>query len=152
MKNKNLFPPTAGRVGLKTDPRINAEIRNQTIRKLNIFKSCNETDISERIRQLNQEWDTERVLEVNASMLIFLSSYLGIRISRMWFLVTGAVSVFMLWHALIGWCPPLPLIRKWGVRTEGEILSEKIALKIMRGDFEQGGTTAADYLNMAEKD
>ncbi|MDF2484746.1 MAG: hypothetical protein K0R46_914 [Herbinix sp.] len=151
MKKGNVLPPNSQRVGLKTDPKINAEIRNQTIKNLNLFKNGNEADISERIRCLNQEWDTERVLAVKASLMIFLSSYLGIRISRMWFLVTGATSVFMLWHALLGWCPTLPIIRKWGVRTEAEINSEKIALKIIRGDFVAEGTTAADYLNMAEK-
>ncbi len=152
MNNRNLFPPTAERVCKKTDPKINAEIRNKTIRSLNIFKNCNESDQSERIRKLNQEWDTERVLEVNAGILIFISSYLGIRLCRIWFLVTGAISIFILWHGLLGWCPPLSLIRKWGIRTETEILSEKVALKAMRGDFAQGGTTAADYLNMAEKE
>ncbi len=151
MNTMNLFPPTTDKVIRKTDPKINAEIRNHTIRNLNIFKNCNETDITERIKRLNQEWDMERVVQVKAGVLIFLSSYMGIRISRIWFLVTGAVSVFMLWHALLGWCPSLNLLRKWGVRTENEILSEIIALKIIRGDFEQDGTTAADYLNMAEK-
>lgn len=152
MINRNLFPPTAHRVCRKTDPKLNAEIRNQTIRSLNLFKNSNETDITERIRQLNQEWDTERVIEVNAGLLIFLSSYLGIRISRAWFLVTGTVSIFMLWHGFLGWCPMLPLIRKWGVRTEGEIVSEKLALKVMRGDFKQSGDSVVDYLNMAEKE
>lgn len=151
MKKGNVLPPTSQRVCLKTDPKINAELRNQTIKNLNLFKNGNETDISERIRCLDQEWDTERVLEVNSSLLLFLSSYLGIRISRMWFLVTGAVGVSMLWHALLGWCPTLSIIRKWGVRTEAEISAEKIALKMIRGDFEAGGTTAVDYLNMAEK-
>lgn len=151
MKSKNIFPPTAQRVFMRTDPKINADIRNQTIRNLNIYKNCNEADISERIRMLDQEWDTERVLEVNASLLIFLSSYLGIKTSRFWFLLTGAVAVFMLQHAFFGWCPPLPIVRKWGVRTAEEIHSEKIALKVIRGDFKETPSTVADALAMAEK-
>ena len=151
MKKSNIFPPTLQRVFLRTDPVVNAEIRNQTIRNLNIFRNCNETEVTERIHKLDREWDTERVLEVNASLLILLSSYLGIRISRVWFLLTGMVGVFMLQHALQGWCPILPLIRKWGVRTADEIHSEQIALKILRGDFKQDVTTVVDALNMAEK-
>jgi hypothetical protein len=151
MKKSNILPPTAQRVFLRTDPAINAEIKNQTIRNLNIFKNCNEAEISERIRKLDLEWDTERVLEVNASLLMLVSSYLGVKTSRIWFLLTGAVGVFMLQHALQGWCPPLPLIRKWGVRTADEISAEKAALKAMRGDFNGEFATVADALNAAEK-
>jgi hypothetical protein len=151
MKKSNILPPTAQKVFLRTDPAINAEIKNQTIRNLNIFKNCNEADISERIRKLDLEWDTERLLEVNASLLMLVSSYLGVKTSRIWFLLTGAVGVFMLQHALQGWCPPLPLIRKWGVRTADEINSEKTALKAMRGDFNGEFATVADALVAAEK-
>lgn len=149
---KNLFPPTSQRVLLRTDPKINEDIRNQTLRNLNIFKGCSPEEITERIQMLNMEWDTERVLDVNAAMLIVLSSYLGIKTSRFWFLLTGTVGVFMLQHAFYGWCPAAPFIRKWGVRTEDEINSEKIALKMMRGDFgENTSTNPADLLTVAEK-
>lgn len=151
MKRRNILPPNAQRVFLRTDPSTNAEIRNQTIRNLNIFKNCDELELTERIRKLNLEWDTERVMEVNASLLILLSSYLGVKTSRIWFLVTGAIGVFMIQHALLGWCPPLPIIRKWGVRTEEEIYAEKTVLKVMRGDFKEGFTTVVDTLTQAEK-
>jgi hypothetical protein len=118
---------------------------------LNIFKGANETDLTERIRSLNSEWDTERVLEVNSAILILLSSYLGVKTSRVWFLLTGAVGVFTLWHALQGWCPPLPFIRKWGVRTEEEINAERMVLKLIRGDFKEEGSTVVDILNAVEK-
>jgi hypothetical protein len=100
---------------------------------------------------LNAEWDTERLLEVNAGLLALLSSYLGIRTSRFWFMLTGATGLFVLMHALQGWCPPLPIIRKWGVRTEDEINAEKMALKLLRGDFKEEGSTVADLLNAVEK-
>ena len=151
MKRNNILPPTSQRVFLRTDPLTNAEIRNQTIRNLNIFKNTDETEVTERIRVLNREWDIERVLEVNASLLILISSYLGIKTSRIWFLLTGAVGIFMTQHALQGWCPPLPLIRKWGVRTADEIYAEKTVLKMMRGDFAEGNSTAIEALNLAEK-
>jgi len=151
IKRKRLFPPTSFRVFLRTDPPINAEIRNQTIRNINILKNANETDLTDRIRSLNSEWDTERVLEVNAAILILLSSYLGIKSSRLWFLLTGIIGIFVLQHALQGWCPPLPIIRKWGVRTEDEINSERIVLKLIRGDFKEEGSTVIDILNAVEK-
>lgn len=115
------------------------------------MKSCNEAEITERIRNLNSEWDTERTLEVMAALFILLSSYLGARTSRFWFLVTGTTGLFVLMHALQGWCPPLPVIRKWGIRTEDEINAEKMALKLLRGDFMEEGSTVADLLNAVEK-
>lgn len=151
MKNKNILPPTSKRVNQRTDAKVNTDIRSQTLKSLNIFQNCNEPGISDRITQLNGEWDTDRVLEVNAALLILLSSYLGIKTSRFWFLLTGAVSVFMLQYALQGWCPTLPFIRKWGVRTSEEINAEKTALKILRGDFNGESQNAEDALNRAEK-
>ena len=38
-------------------------------------------------------------------------------------------------HALQGWCPPIELFRRLGVRTAGEIARERYALKALRGDF-----------------
>jgi DNA-binding transcriptional ArsR family regulator len=43
---------------------------------------------------------------------------------------------FLFQHATQGWCPPLPLFRKRGVRTRKEIEREKYALKALRRDFD----------------
>ena len=42
---------------------------------------------------------------------------------------------FFIWHALQGWCPPIPILRYFKIRTRPEIDREKYALKAMRGDF-----------------
>jgi hypothetical protein len=47
------------------------------------------------------------------------------------------VAGFLLQHALQGWCPPLPVLRRLGVRTADEINQERYALKALRGDFAQ---------------
>jgi hypothetical protein len=38
---------------------------------------------------------------------------------------------------LQGWCPPLPIIRRAGVRTAREIEAERTILKAIRGDFQE---------------
>jgi hypothetical protein len=43
--------------------------------------------------------------------------------------------LFFIWHAFQGWCPPVPLLRFFKIRTRPEIDREKYALKAMRGDF-----------------
>ena len=60
---------------------------------------------------------------------------LGARRDRRWFALPAVAAGFMLQHALQGWCPPLPLFRRLGFRTQGEIARERYALKGMRGDF-----------------
>ena len=45
------------------------------------------------------------------------------------------VGGFLLQHAVQGWCPPLPVFRRYGVRTQTEIDDERYALKALRGDF-----------------
>jgi hypothetical protein len=92
--------------------------------------------ISRRIQQLEREWDIERWLETNASSLALTGLVLGLTKSRKYLLLTGTVLSFLLMHAVQGWCPPVPILRKMGVRTRSEIDREKFALKVLRGDFQ----------------
>ena len=61
---------------------------------------------------------------------------LGTIRGRSWFLLPAAVVSFCLQHALQGWCPPLSLFRRLGIRTQREIDEERTALRVLRGDFE----------------
>lgn len=91
---------------------------------------------SRRIAELEREWDVERTLEANASTLALTGAVLGTTINKKWFWLTGGVLGFLFQHATSGWCPPLPILRKLGVRTQGEIDQERFALKAIRGDFD----------------
>jgi len=93
--------------------------------------------ISRRIQELGREWSMERWLETNASLLAFGGTLLGITVSRKWLAVPLIVTGFLFQHAVQGWCPPVPVLRRLGVRTRGEIDREKYALKALRGDFEK---------------
>jgi hypothetical protein len=84
--------------------------------------------IEQRMAELDREWDVERVLEVNASTLALTGLVLGATMNRKWLLLPGIVLPFLLQHGLQGWCPPLPVLRRLGVRTRGEIDREKYAL------------------------
>jgi hypothetical protein len=91
--------------------------------------------IDERIQELEREWDIERTLEANAATVALAGLVLGVAVDRRFLALPAAVSVFLLQHALQGWCPPLPLFRRLGIRTAREIHDEIIALRILRGDF-----------------
>jgi hypothetical protein len=143
--------PTAHRVSLKTCPKVNSTIRNQTIWNLNHYKNKSHESISNRIKKLNQEWDTERVLEVNAASLVIISTILGLTSRRCWFILTGAVGAFLMQHAISGWCPPLPIVRKLGIRTSEEISNDKVVLKILRGDFDKKTDDVVELYNKVIK-
>jgi hypothetical protein len=82
----------------------------------------------------------ERLLETNASALAFTGLVLGLTHSKKWLIVPGIVLPFLFQHAVQGWCPPVPVFRRLGVRTREEIDRKKYALKVLRGDFEQIGS------------
>jgi hypothetical protein len=112
--------------------RIDASIRAN----LRHFADRPRFFIDRRIESLQREWDIERVLEANASSLALTGIILGLTVNRRWFLLSGTVMSFLLLHAVQGWCPPVPVLRRLGVRTRSEIDRELLALRYMRGDFE----------------
>ena len=57
--------------------------------------------------------------------------------NRKFFVLPALVAGFLLQHALQGWCPPVPLLRRLGFRTTAEIDYERYALKALRGDFRE---------------
>lgn len=136
------------RVVAHTDPDVNARIRCETESRVERLASEGQAAIEARLAELDKEWDIERVLQTNASSLIIASMVLGVTKGRGWFALGGAVAAFLLQHSLQGWCPPLPLLRKMGVRTQKEIDTERAALKALRGDFE--GVVARDAFEAAE--
>lgn len=151
--NMRTLPPTDKRVQNNTNPEVNQAIREQTLCKLNElqgYKSTNNPVLNHCINELSKEWDTERFLEANAATIILISSILGLKKSKAFFF-TGIISFFLLQHALQGWCPPLPIIRKIGIRTADEISNERMALKMMRGDFSEVPDTVEEMLEMIEK-
>jgi hypothetical protein len=92
-----------------------------------LYKGKSEGEILSRISELEKEWDTERVLETNFAIIVLIASILGLK-NKKWAFLSGITSIFMIQHAIQGWCPPLPIIRRLGVRTSSEIFQEKAML------------------------
>ena len=122
-------PHSADRVRRSTSAQRNREIDRQTDRNIQHYSGASAAEIRRRIADLDREWDIERVLEVNASTLALTGLVLGLAVNRKWFALPAVVLPFLLQHGLQGWCPPLPLLRRLGVRTRGEIDREKYALQ-----------------------
>ena len=130
------LPSTTKRVVQNTSHKCNRRIFIHTIGNISKFSNAGSGVITERIRELDREWDTERVLEVNAALFILTTTLLGALKNKKWLIVSSAAALFLLQHALQGWCPPLPLLRMLGVRTADEISEEKFCLRLLRGDYD----------------
>ncbi|WP_439627696.1 hypothetical protein [Gemmata sp.] len=149
-----MIPTTAQRVPEHTADHVNQQIREQTRRNVERVAAQGPAAIDRRVRELDAEWDVERTLEANAATITAVGSGLALLVDRRFALVPLVVGSFLLQHAVQGWCPPLPVFRRMGVRTQTEIDAERAALKALRGDFRDvGGSSprerAADALAAA---
>jgi hypothetical protein len=143
MQNATL-PPTARRVEHNTDDAVNQAIRSRTDAEILRLEGASEGEIAQRLQELEAEWDVERVLQANASTLVVTGVLLGSRVNRWFLLLPAAVLTFFGQHALQGWCPPIPLFRRMGIRTRREIERERYAIKALRGDFDAIPRASAD--------
>lgn len=130
-----MIPSTVERVPLHTAEHINERIRRQTDERVANCAAAGPEAIDRRLAELDQEWDIERILETNAATVSLIGLTLGATVKRKWFLLPAVVAGFLLQHAVQGWCPPVPLFRRLGFRTQSEIDDERFALKLLRGDF-----------------
>ena len=127
------LPKTTERV-----PRHTAHSKNrrilQRLEKSVRYYADNPREIDRRLEQLDREWDIERVLEAFAAAAVMGGVGLSLRNKR-FLLLPGFVAVTLMQHALQGWCPPVPVLRRLGVRTQMEIQAERNSLKALKEAF-----------------
>jgi hypothetical protein len=129
-----MITSTANRVNEHTTHASNERIRRQMEASIAYYAQHPDL-IGRRLSELDQEWDIERVLETGSSALTLTGLLMSITSSRKWLLLSLVVQGFFMQHAMQGWCPPLPVFRRLGIRTADEINRERYALKALRGDF-----------------
>lgn len=123
------------RVTKYTPPAVNRKIMMQTERSLLYYAQYPE-EIDGRLDTLKNEWDIEQTLETNASFLALLGLFMAVVLRRRWLiLVPFIVLSFLLQQAIQGWCPPVSIFRRLGVRTSEEIQLELYGLRMLGGDF-----------------
>jgi len=139
-----MLPSTVERVPQHTAEHVNAEIRRQTEERVARCAAAGREAIDRRLAELDHEWDIERTLEANAATLCAAGAALALLSDRRFALVPLVVGSFLIQHAVQGWCPPLPVFRRYGFRTQPEIDYERYALKSLRGDFRNLPTSEGD--------
>jgi hypothetical protein len=144
------LPWTKDRVPEHTSKRVNYRIKRAMYKRVTEAGEKPGT-IFGRLLRLDREWDIERAIEANASALAFIGTALGYFIHPYWLAVPALVTAFLFQHALQGWCPPVPILRRLGFRTAYEIEQERHALKALRGDYREiDSSSGAAALRVAE--
>jgi hypothetical protein len=133
----SVLPSTVDRVPRHTAAHVNARIQQRLSEHVQRYGTEGRAGIERRLKELDREWDIERTLEANASAIALVGLLLGTTVHRRWFALPAVVAGFLMQHALQGWCPPVPVFRRLGVRTAPEIEQERYALKALRGDFQR---------------
>jgi hypothetical protein len=139
-----MLASTVDRVPAHTASHVNEQIERDTEQRVAQTVAAGPHAVGQRLEDLEHEWDVERTLEANAASVSLVGIALGAFVDRRFLLLPAVVGGFLLQHALQGWCPPLPLFRRLGVRTQKEIQEERYALKVARGDF---GEVARDDID-----
>ena len=139
-----MIPSTVERVPQHTAEHVNERIRRETEERVARIAAAGREAIDRRLAELDHEWDIERTLEANAATLSASGAALALLSDRRFALVPLVVCTFLLQHAVQGWCPPLPVFRRLGFRTQPEIEEERYALKSLRGDFRNLPTSQGD--------
>lgn len=134
------IPSTRERVPAHTSDEVNSRIARETDERVRRLAG-NPSEIPARLRELDEEWDIERAIEANASILAFIGVVLGASVHPYWLILPALVTAFLFQHAIQGWCPPVPVLRRLGFRTADEISEERQALKALRGDFDTLATS-----------
>ncbi|WP_040589431.1 YgaP family membrane protein [Allomesorhizobium alhagi] len=131
-----MVPSSAERVPTHTAEDVNRRIRQETESRI-AYYADRPDEIARRLGELDREWDIERAIEANASTLALAGVALGVTSDRRWLALPALVTGFLLQHAIQGWCPPVPVLRRLGFRTAREIEQERYALMALRGDFDE---------------
>jgi hypothetical protein len=145
-----MIPSTVERVPQHTDEHVNQGIRRQTEERVARCAAAGREAIDRRLAELDHEWDIERTLEANAATAVLVGVTLGATVDRKWFYFPAVIAGFLLQHAVQGWCPPLPVFRRLGYRTQPEIDQERYALKALRGDFDDISRDGKDRTGVRE--
>jgi hypothetical protein len=123
------------RVRANTADDVNGRLDEEARARVESLRGASASALTARMDELRLEWDIERYLQLNAASFAGTGVLLAALHDRRWLAVPAVILPFLLMHAVQGWCPPVALFRRYGVRTRREIDRELYALKALRGDF-----------------
>jgi hypothetical protein len=112
-------------------------IDEETEARLQTYAAAGPQALAGRLAELDREWDIDRAVELEASLMGLVGLGLGAFFRRGFLAAPALVGAAVFLHATAGGYPLLPLFRRLGLRTSREIARERYALKALRGDFHE---------------
>jgi len=137
-------PQMQDRVRLHTPSRFNNRIDQAMMKRIVDYSRRTPEEISERILELDREWDIERFLEMSAGTLALSGVVLSGFRSRRWLILSATFLGLLLQHSVTRRSMLGKALRGAGVRTRREIDAEKYAMRMLRGDFDRIKSTSEE--------
>lgn len=116
----------------RTSDRANQRIDRRTWESVQALESP--SAIRARLNDLDREWNVDRALMLNFAIVGAISAAMALRAARQgrvsgWQALLFTQLGFLAYHAVRRWCPPLPVFRRLGFRSDQEIAAERVALE-----------------------
>jgi len=117
------------RIRQHTAPKVNQRLDRTALGNVFYYSGLSPEHLRLRLDELDREWDLDRVNQASFGLVGGITFLLGKTKDPRWHYVFGAQLGFLVMHAFLGWCPPVSLFRRLGVRTRLEIDAEKRLLE-----------------------
>jgi hypothetical protein len=127
--------PELDHVRANTWPDVNEQLDTEAQLRVREAATLPSQGLTDQLTALDREWDFERLVEAEASLMGLGGLALAMTVDRRLLALPGFVASMLLLHAVHGWYPLLPVFRRARVRSRDEIDRERYALKALRGDF-----------------
>ena len=115
---------------------INEQHFNRIHTYHNLEKYSEKPDlINQRVADLNQEWDIERITVIVVSVISLCGMGLAAFVHINWLMLSALITLFLIQDVIWGKGLFHMLLRRFGKRGLLEIQSERHALKALRGDY-----------------
>jgi len=134
MQDATWQPPDNDGIRDRTRDKTNLRIDRETRGAIDEAQSSPEA-IRARIAEIDAEWNVDRALMMNFAIAATITSSLAMRNlvkhgrlggwGKLFFTQLG----FLAYHSAKRWCPPLPVLRLLGFRSDREIAAERCALQ-----------------------
>ena len=115
------------RVRMMSAEQANRAIDQATEDSIARVTAGGRSEIERRLVELQREWNVDRALVLNFSVLV-LAQLIAAKRTRRWLWGPLIQTSFLIMHTTIGWCPPVLWVRPMGFRTRYEIQAEREAL------------------------
>jgi len=91
--------------------------------------------VNQRLTELEREWTTGRLVKAVTGAMLIVGIALGGFLHPYWLLLTALAGAVLVQYWFFRHSSLSELFRNFGFRTGAEIEDERLALRVLRGDF-----------------